>query len=323
MALSFLSAPTPALSTKPSAQYTAPEGAYRRPDTAPYPTTGFHYSASTTPLGRTTSPPLQGVFVQSKAFSKNENTSSALEGIKNYLIATDPDFDWIVKSPNVTVQFNVNNAPGEDDALGTTIFTNNGIPVGAQFFLNERSQSDIDKLKLGIEIVVDKKVASDNPIGTYITIAHEIGVHLKPRIKLLRAVAEKKAKPSDIAMAFMDHATDAEHSAVYQPDLQTEPKNKTYLNIVNKFYLTLKQNGKDEIAEYLSDSFIGDVSRYGKDNKKDMITMLIANRNLQNAKLKELLLTAFNFAKKAGISIVIILMAFLLYYSMSKSKDQK
>lgn len=323
MALSFLSPPTPALSTKPSAQYTAPEGAYRRPDTAPYPTTGFHYSASTAPLGRAASPPLQGVFVQSKAFSKNGNTSSALEGIKDYLIATDPDFDWLVKSPNVTVQFNVNNAPGDDDALGTTRFTNNGIPVGAQFFLRNHSQNDIDNLKLGIEIVVDKTVSNNNPIGTYITIAHEIGVHLKPRIKLLRAVAEKKAKPSDIAMAFVDHATDAEHSAVYQPDLQTEPENKTYRDIVTRFYLTLKHNHNDDIAEYLSNNFIGDVSRYGKDNKKDIITTIIANRNLQNAKLRELVLTVFNFAKKAGISVVVILMAILMYYSMSKSKDQK
>jgi hypothetical protein len=246
---------------------------------------------------------VQPVFTADKRFTRAANARDSLNLIKN-LLAEDDEMAWAMRTPHMTVQFAVGTTLGGEDAYGTTQLLIGDTDMLAMNLRNPQQVLDLlgRGSKLKVKITIDQSIL-DNQGLTYITLAHEIGAHLKPRVKFLRNVVERGVALKDLHALLT--IVEGEHAGVYHTRT-TAPKNPMYFMLAAAFASVAPEG---EGKRTFVDHYYNDVARYSPEEEgAPSIVAIMGQARLQQQAAQRLLLQG------AGVLAVVAAILIGLYF---------
>lgn len=260
----------------------------------------------------------QAKFTRSETFSKHKNLSEVLDGVQSFLEA-DKDFKWLIDSKLVEVHFTIGVIGGQYDAHGITELILNGDPVNANIFLKPEKVLQLlnsGKARLGLRVTIDRDAARNEALGA-LALAHEVGAHVRPKIKLLRKVAERNVSGLDLAQEFYDYIRDVEHTSLYHADISQKPENSTYFQLVIALKTCFELLGKKNVAGKLVELYCNDVTRYEKHDEINP-SLVVAAQNLQKQKM-------IHYGNRCctitGVMAVVVIFLLLFYVIFMRSSS--
>jgi hypothetical protein len=234
-----------------------------------------------------------------------------LDGIKDYLKNNDAEFKWAIESKDFTVYFKTGDVATSEEAWGTTQILVGGEDLGAAIMRNVDKVARLlrNPQPLRVEITIDNDILS-NQGTTIIALAHEIGVHLKPRLAFIRKVVDQGGiTNSDLAGLLA--TIEKEHPNAFHARSGPLPPNPTYLTIILAFAsLITDQTAKQQFL----DTYFEDTQRYDpQEHDEDFIVGARARQISMEETLKKL-----GVIVGGGLSLLIVVAAILVAYSYSK-----
>src|SRR5262249_34735190 len=137
---------------------------------------------------------------------------------------------------------------------------------------------------------------------TYVALAHEIGTHLKPRLKFIRQVVDKGGITSgDLSKLVL--GISGEHEAVAHSRDQG-PKNPSYYGLVAAFAQLIQD--REAKAAFL-ETYYGDVERYhGEDEDDEHFAMnALARHRLMQEQLAKIGIVGTAIVVIAGLLLIL------------------
>jgi hypothetical protein len=214
---------------------------------------------------------IQNKFVTSRAFARS-GANEMLNGIKAYLETNDEEFRWAIRSRDFTVSFDVGNLVNTEDSYGNTQLLLGDTDLGAAIMRSSSAVADLLRRPqpLTVKITIDRSVM-DNEGMSYIALAHEIGVHVKPRLAFIRKVVESGGI-TERELGELLGIISREHSDVYhhRSALSTLPTNQTYGSLVMAFASLIQDV---QARQTFLETYFADVERYGNDDEDFIVRM--------------------------------------------------